>query len=54
LHGVRDGGEDAYFQQAAIFAGEVAWDVDWYAPPGNEAHDRELFLKMLSTFRATQ
>lgn len=54
LHGVQDDGEDAYFQEAAIFAGNVAWDVDWYSQPGKEAHDRELFLKMLSTFRPTQ
>ena len=54
LHGVQEGGNDTYFQEAAIFAGSVAWDVDWYSQPGMEMADRELFVKMLSTFRPTQ
>lgn len=54
LHGVQEDGNAAYFQEATIFSGNVAWDVDWYSQPGTEAADRELLLKMLSTFRPTQ
>lgn len=53
LHGTQDDGNAAYFQEAAIFTGDVAWDVDWYSAPGAETADRELLLKMLSTFRPT-
>ena len=53
LHGVQDDGYEAYFQEAAVFAGTAAWDLDWYSAPGTEEEDRDLFLTMISTFRQT-
>ena len=51
LHGTSFDGNATYFQEAALFAGTEAWDIDWYSDPGTEAADHELLLTMLSTFR---
>ena len=33
-----------FFQQAVIFGGAQAWDLDWYSELGSEAEDQDLFV----------
>jgi hypothetical protein len=49
-----DGAEKYFFQQAVVFAGDVAWDLDWYSFVGSEEDDRARFLQFVNSFaRAT-
>jgi hypothetical protein len=52
LHAQEDGSA-FYFQEAVVFAGDDAWDVDWYSFPGGEVDDGVTFMKMLLTFERT-
>jgi len=47
----QDQGENFFFERAVVFGGDVAWDVDWHSPAGDEEADAALFLQMVQTFR---
>jgi hypothetical protein len=43
-------GDDYFFQQAVVFAGDRAWDVNWYSTPGTEDAARAMLLSFVGTF----
>ncbi|MCA1570263.1 MAG: hypothetical protein LC798_08095 [Chloroflexi bacterium] len=45
-----EGGDQFFFQQAVVFGGTVAWDVNWFSFEGNEVEDGETLLKLLTSF----
>lgn len=45
-----DDGFPVFFQEAVVFAGGHAWDIDWYSEAGAEADDRAVFETFLATF----
>ena len=50
LHYLPEGGSETFFQEAVIYTGTAAWDVDWFSDSGNENVDRETFDLFLATF----
>ena len=49
-----DQGEELFFQQAVVFGGDAAWDLDWYSLTGNEEADHALFLQFLTSFQRVE
>lgn len=39
-----------FFQEAVVFGGDLAWDLDWYSQPGNESEDQQLMIKFVMSF----
>ena len=39
-----------FYQEAVVFGGAVAWDLDWYSLAGNEAEDQVRFLQLVMSF----
>jgi hypothetical protein len=49
-HGTAEG-QTAYILDLAVVADNVACDVQWFSPPGDEASDRARFEQLLAGFR---
>lgn len=45
-----EGADRIFYQQAVIFGGEVAWDLDWYSDAGTEVEDQARFLQLVMSF----
>ena len=43
-------GDEYFFQEADVFPGNRAWEVDWYSTPGTEDADRATLLGFVGTF----
>lgn len=46
-----EGGRAIFYQQAVVFGGNVAWDLDWYSLVGNEAEDQVRFVQFVLSFQ---
>lgn len=51
---VVEAGDAYHFQEAVVFGDGEAWDLDWYAQPGNEAEDLELLLNFVNSFTPSE
>lgn len=46
--------EELFFQEAVVFGGDAAWDLDWYSLAGNEDADHARFLQFVNSFQRTE
>lgn len=46
-----DQGDELFFQEAVVFGGDAAWDLDWYSLGGNEEADHALFLQFVNSLQ---
>lgn len=45
-----DGEAIIFYQEAVVFGGETAWDLDWYSTPGNEVEEGARFVQFVLSF----
>lgn len=46
-----EGEATIFYQEAVVFGGDVAWDLDWFSHAGNEEKDQARFLQFVMSFQ---